>query len=156
MNLVVHHPDVLIGARGVPSAWRHEGAALVIGAGEGTHGGDVRIWPAADWRELVALWSAGLTAPQINARFCERGYGPEDVRRLRALILGTDTILPPLDRAIFVLSGYARRDDRAASGFELFDRPVRACEIVEAANKILGTLALPLIRYPNAFAGGAA
>ncbi len=145
MNVEVHHPDVLIGRRGVPSRWRHEGAAMVIGSGDA-----VRIWPVADWRELVELWSTGLSISGINRVFGARGYTAEDVQKMRALIIGNDHVLPPLDRALFILSGYGRRADRAAGGFTLFGRPARAGEIITAANRILVSLALPQIRYPSA------
>lgn len=147
MNLVVHYPDVLISGRRVPQAWRHEGAAIVI---NGDRPGTVRMWPVGDWKELVELWSTGFARGRINARFVERGYSAEDVRKMRALILANDHILPPIDRAIFILSGHARRTDRAPGGFSLFDRPVRAVDVVRAANRILETLALPQIRYPDA------
>lgn len=151
MNVVVHYPDFAMTRRAAPQAFRFSGTSLVIGGGRG---GEVKIWEAPQWREFVDLWIRGTDAAEIYRQYTARGFTIEQLRQMRALIMGNDHILPPIDRALFVLSGLGCRADRAVGGFMIFGRPARAIDVVDAANRILISLALPQIRYPNVSASG--
>lgn len=126
-------------------------ARLVVGGGTVP----VKAWEAADWRELVERYSKGERARRLEEIFVPRGYSAHEIRLLRLLVFMNPYILPPLERALYVLGGLGRSDARAPGGFVLNGRPARAVEVVAAANRILDTLALPQIRYPSAAASEA-
>lgn len=137
MNAQVH-PGVVLKPAAV-AEWHNCGTRLFIGAKE---------WPPGDWRDLVRLWAAGAKGSAIQALFLERGYSEADVDTMRAHLAGSPFILPPIERALFVLAGAAVRDDGPA-GFRILRTPAQAIDVVRAANRILATLALPQIRYPS-------
>lgn len=132
-------PNVVLKPAGV-AEWHNCGTRLVI---------DGKIWPPEDWRELAALWSAGVKAAAVETLFRERGYSEREIDTMRAHLAGSPFILPPIERALFVLAGAARRDT-CAGGFRIVQTPARAADVIKAANRVLATLALPQIRYPSA------
>ena len=134
------HPGVVMKPAAV-AEWRHCGTKIVIRN---------KIWPAEDWRQLVTLWAAGAKSALIDSAFREKGYSEGEVEDMRALLVGSPFILPPIERALFVLSGAGARDDSAPGGFRIVQTPARSVDIIRAANRILMTLALPQIGYPNA------
>lgn len=148
MGLQVH-PGVVMKPAAV-AEWQCSGTSIVIT----TPGRPPRAWPAADWRELADLWSRGLAPEDIQKLYEFRGYTEAEVEDMRALLAGNPFLLPPLERALFILAGLACRDDRAPGGFRFGDRPVRSVDVVIAANRLLATLALPQIRYPNVATSG--
>lgn len=142
MNAHVH-PNVVMKPAAV-AEWENCGTSIVVAG---------RCWPADDWRELVLLWSRGISRRPIDALYLTRGYTEIEIENMRALLAGNPFILPPVERALFVLGGLAARDDRVAGGFTLNGRPARAVDVVHAANRTLCPLALPQIRYPSPSSG---
>lgn len=105
-------------------------------------------WSSPRWHEFVKLWSAGATLEAVQARFAPFGYTHADIKNLAALLTGSDIILTPIERAIFVLAGIAKRDDATPGGFRINGTPVTAQMLVACANRVLWPLGLPQIRYP--------
>lgn len=140
------HPGVVMKPAAV-AEWRHEaredGIAVIV---------DGKAWPSAEWREFARLWISGADLAGVQMIFLRRGYLARDIESLSALIVCSPHMLPPVDRALFCLGGVARRDESAPGGFTIHQRPARAIDIVRCANRVLATLALPQIHYPN---GGA-
>lgn len=130
------------------SEWRRCGTSLVV-SGDGV---PVKVWAAEDWKALVDAWSRGATHARLEEEFAARGYQAAHLQLLFALLYATPGLLPPIDHALFVLGGLGRRDDAGVAGFTLCGRPARAAEVVYAANRMLGALALPSISYPGAAA----
>lgn len=139
MNTQVH-PGVLMKPAAV-AEWEAVGTAIALGG---------KQWPASDWKQLARLWSAGIAPGSLEKLFEAKGYGAADVDDMRALLLQNPFILPPIERALFVLGGLAARDDDAPAGFRIHRSAVQALDVVFAANRVLAALALPPIRYPNA------
>jgi hypothetical protein len=105
-------------------------------------------WSSPRWHEFAAMWSAGATIDALQARFAPDGYTHADIKNLAAILTGNEFILPPIERALFVLGGIGRRDDTTHGGFRINTTPATAQMIVAAANRVLWALGLPKIRYP--------
>ena len=134
------HPNVVMKPAAV-AEWETCGTAIAIGK---------KIWPAEDWRQLYALWAVGAGARGVEALFASKGYSPDDIETMRALLAGNPFLLPPIERALFVLAGAAARDGSTPGGFRIAQTAARSIDVIAAANRILCTLALPQIDYPNA------
>lgn len=141
MNVHVIDSTVVMAPREITD-WSNTGTHIVVGNG--------KAWPAADWRELAELWAKNVDRRAIDALFLERGYHQVEIDLMRALLYQNPFILPPIERALVVLGGLGRRDDRAAGGFTLHGHPARTVDVIRFANRILYPLALSQIRYPSA------
>jgi hypothetical protein len=137
------HPGVVMKPAAV-AEWSAVGTAIALQG---------KQWPADHWKELVRLWAAGVPPRSLEKLFEGKGYNAEDVETMRALLFQNPFILPPIERALFVLGGLAARDDDLPGGFRIHRSPVQALDIIFAANRVLCALALPPIRYPSAGAG---
>lgn len=145
MNVQTPNPAPISPLAIIP-AWQDTEAKLIVGGGVVP----VKTWRARDWREMVELWSKGVKANALEQMFMTRGYTAHEIRLLRILLFTNAFILPPIERALFVLGGLARCDAAAPGGFTLYGRPARSTEVVATANRMLGALGLPQIRYPSA------
>jgi hypothetical protein len=125
--------------------WEASGTKIVL---------DGKIWLAEDWKAVARFWSTGVPPRSLEKLFEAKGYTAKDLWSLVALMFQNQHILPPIERALFVLAGMAARDADMPGGFRIHTAPVAALDVVFAANRILASLALPLIRYPNAPAAG--
>lgn len=115
-----------------------------------------KAWPAEQWRDVVSRWSAGESSDSLVVQFAPRGYTADDVRRLIVLLSASPFILPPVERAMFLLGGLVRRDSTASGGFRMGGQPASAKQLISQANKVLVATQLPTIKYPGTENSGAA
>lgn len=117
-------------------------------------GHPVRSRPPRPWTEKECLLLINLVLRGHGAKtICDEFKGlkrkPSAVLRQVEFLMFTESAnLAGTERALFVLMGRARADSTVAGGYRMAGRPVRAQDVIGAANVVLKNFDRAPIAYP--------